>query len=398
MMSEKVIALDGQIAALLPRLIEVRHDLHQHPELGFEEHRTQEVVRGWLEEHGYTPRDCAETGLVADLKPGEGPTVALRADLDALPMQEDTDLPYRSVHDGCAHKCGHDGHTSILLGVAAVLAQHRETLPGNVRLLFQPAEEGVRGGGARVMVAEKALDGVSEVYGLHNWPAFPRGEVRIKPGVLMAQVDDFDITVRGEGGHAGHPQTCRDPIAAAAAIITGLRGLVSRIVDSQGPAVITVAAIDAGTTYNVIPGSAALKGTIRTFDPQLREQLLSRFDELIKSEARAHDTEAEIDLFPRYPVLVNDAGCHDAVVRVASGLLGAEKVRDEGLPVGGAEDFAFFCREVPSAYFFLGAGDAQNSTPVCHHPDFDFEDELIPLGMRIFLGIVEDRLAALGAS
>ncbi len=189
--------IEREIAVLVEQTRDVRHDLHRHPELGFEERRTQSVVRAWLEGLGYSPRICAGTGLVADLDASRpGPTIALRADLDALPIDERTDLPWRSVHAGCSHKCGHDGHTAILLGVATVLKRHAALIPGNVRLVFQPAEEGVRGGGARVMVAEGALEGVSEIYGLHNWPAWPKGQVRVQPGPMLAQVHSFTIVRR----------------------------------------------------------------------------------------------------------------------------------------------------------------------------------------------------------
>ena len=219
----------ADVDGLHGELTSIRRDIHQHPELGFEEFRTQAAVQRWLSRHGYEWRVMAETGVVADLNPGiDGPTIALRADLDCLPMPETTDLPYRSVHEGRAHKCGHDGHTAIMMGVAAVLASHRDRIPGNVRILFQPAEEGVRGGGARVMVAEGALEGVREAYGLHNWPGFSKGSVHVAAGPVMAQVHTIRIKVRGVGGHASQPQRCRDPIVAGAHLVTALQTIVSR--------------------------------------------------------------------------------------------------------------------------------------------------------------------------
>lgn len=384
---------DDALTSLLPRLAEIRHDLHQHPELGFEEHRTQGVVRNWLADHGYEPRDSAGTGVVADLRPGAEPTVALRADLDALPMQEHTDLAYRSVHDGCAHKCGHDGHSAILMGVASVLAAQREQISGNVRLLFQPAEEGVRGGGARVMVEEGVLDGVREVYGLHNWPGFGKGEVRVVAGPLMAQVDTLEIEIEGEGGHGAMPQVCRDPIVAGAHVVTAIQSAVTRGVGSRGVAVVTVGAFHAGTAHNVIPGTASMIGTVRTFDPELREDLIASLREVVESTAAAHGTCGRITITPDYPVLVNDDGCAQAVRRVASSVVGEDRVSDAGLPIAAAEDFAYFAREVPSAYFFLGAGQPVGDTPGCHHPDFDFDDDLIEIGVRMFTGLVHDRLS-----
>jgi amidohydrolase len=387
----------SEVKSLLPELLEVRHDIHRHPELGFEEHRTQALVRDWLEARGFKPRDCADTGLIADLHPEgrTGPTIALRADLDCLPIQEETDLPYRSIHAGRSHKCGHDGHTTILMGVAALLAEQRERIQGNVRLLFQPAEEGVRGGGAKVMVAEGALDGVQEVYGLHNWPAWPKGELRVDAGPVMAQADLFEIIVRGVGGHGSQPQLCRDPIAAAAHMVTALQTVVSRGVGSAGGAVLSVCEFHAGTAANIIPDTTRLSGTIRTFAESTRTRVLERFEEVLEGTRRSFGVNVELDFRPGYPVLVNDAGCAEVVARVGERLLGAEKVSPDDLPMAGGEDFAYFARERPAAYFFLGAKKPGEETPVCHHPDFDFEDELIPVGIQMFLGIVEDRMREL---
>lgn len=402
-MSIRIEALKEEIQQLVPRLVELRQDLHKHPELGFEEERTQGVIRAWLEQHGYAPRDSAKTGLVADLSPdlvagrANGRTVALRADIDCLPMTELTNLPYRSVHAGRAHKCGHDGHTAILMGTAAILARHKDALPGNVRLLFQPAEEGVRGGGARVMVAEGALEGVSEVYGLHNWPAWPLGEVRVKAGAMMAQVHSFEIELIGKGGHGSQPQLARDPIVAASHLVTALQTVVSRGFGYEGGAVLSVCSFQAGTTNNVIPERAKLSGTIRTFDAAATERTLARFREIIRGVSATFGVECNETIEVGYPVLMNDPGCAEVVRRVATEALGAAAVSDGQLPMAGGEDFAYFAESRPSAYFFLGAKRGEEDTPVCHHPDFDFDDRLIPLGIELFLRIVLDRLAASGA-
>jgi amidohydrolase len=391
--------LDAAIDGLLPELRRIRHDIHQHPELGFEEVRTQALVKRWLEDRGYSPTTCAETGLVADLHPGrrDGPTIALRADLDCLPMDEPTELPYRSVHAGKAHKCGHDGHTTILMGVADLLARRREAIAGNVRLLFQPAEEGVRGGGAKVMVAEGALDGVAEVYGLHNWPGYPEGEVCVCAGPIMAQVHSFVITIEGKGGHGSQPHLCRDPIVAGAHLVTALQTVVSRELGYEGGAVVSVTAFQAGTTNNVIPSHAVLQGTVRSFAPKVTERVIARIRQIVGGAAATFAVAIDLDLKTGYPVLVNDPRCADAVARVGADLIGADKVSSAGLPMAGGEDFAYFAQQAPSAYFFLGAKRPGEDTPVCHHPDFDFDDRLLPLGIRMFLGLVDDRLAALAA-
>ncbi|MCP4899468.1 MAG: amidohydrolase [bacterium] len=379
--------------SLRETLIAVRHDLHAHPEIGFEEHRTQKVVREWLHKFGYTPRDSAGTGLVADLCPdSKGPTIALRADMDALPMEETTDLPYRSVNPGRAHKCGHDGHTTILMGAAAALAQCRDTLDGNVRLLFQPAEEGVRGGGARVMVDEGALEGVSEVYGLHSWPAWPKGELRVAAGPVMAQVHTFYISVRGKGGHGSQPQSSRDPILASSHLVTSLQSVVSRGLGFEGGAVVSVCSFNAGTTSNVTPDDARLSGTIRSFSKPTSERVLERMREITQGTANTFGVEVEFEVEEGFPVLVNNSECAEVVARIGEKVLGQGAVSSRDLPMAGGEDFAYYAQNKPSVFFFLGAGIEGEDTPTCHHTDFDFDDDLIPVGIEFFLRIIADRL------
>jgi len=386
--------LDQAIVALQPELLAARHDLHAHPELGFEEVRTQAKVKQGLLELGYAPTECAETGLIADLHPGRQTKLGLRADLDALPMTERTPLPYRSTHEGRAHKCGHDGHTAILMGVASVLAQHRDRFRHNVRLLFQPAEEGVRGGGAKVMVAEGALQGVPEVYGLHNWPGFPQGEVRVRGGAMMAQVHTLRAKVIGKGGHGSLPERCHDPIVAASHLVTALQTAVSRSLGYAGGAVVTIGRFIGAGSHNVIPHEVELEGTIRTFDPGVTETVLAAIRRITAGTAEAHGVRIELELEPGYPVLINDERCAQRVRAVAEALIGADRVSAADLPIAGGEDFAFMTQAVPGAYFFLGAQVPGQQTPGCHHPDFDFDDSLIPLGMRIFVGLALDRAAA----
>lgn len=386
----------GDIEALLPQLRQIRRDIHKHPELGFEETRTQALCRAWLEARGYAPRVCAETGLVADLDPGApGPVIALRADLDCLPMHEPTDIPHRSVHPGKAHKCGHDGHTAILLGVADLLARHRAEVGGNVRLLFQPAEEGVRGGGAKVMVAEGALAGVAEVYGLHNWPGFPKGQVHVKPGAMLAQVHMLKLTIYGKGGHASQPQMCRDPIVAGAHLVSALQTVVARGLGYTGGAVLSITQFSSGTTHNVIPDTAQLQGTVRTFDRKVGELVMARLREVVDGTAVSFGVRIDLEVEAGYPVTSNDPRCAAAVTRVATAQLGAARVTEQDLPCAGGEDFAYLAQAVPGAYFFVGAKREGEDTPVCHHPDFDFDDDLIPTGIAMFLGLVRDRLAEL---
>ena len=388
----------GDIEALLPQLRQIRRDIHKHPELGFEEVRTQALCRAWLEARGYAPRVCAETGLIADLDAdARGPVIALRADLDCLPMHEPTDIAHRSVYPGKAHKCGHDGHTAILLGVADLLARYREEVGGNVRLLFQPAEEGVRGGGAKVMVAEGALAGVAEVYGLHNWPGFPKGQVHVKAGAMLAQVHTLKLTIFGKGGHASQPQMCRDPIVAGAHLVSALQTVVARGLGYTGGAVLSITQFSSGTTHNVIPDTAQLQGTVRSFDPAVGERVLARLREVVEGTAASFGVKIDLEVEAGYPVTSNDPRCAAAVARVAVAQLGAARVTEQDLPCAGGEDFAYLAQAVPGAYFFVGAGRDGEDTPVCHHPDFDFDDDLIPTGIGMFLGLVRDRLAELRA-
>jgi len=389
--------LDEELVGLLPELRAVRHDIHQHPELGFEERRTQSLIVEWLERHGYRPSTCAETGVIADLRPDlrtHGPAIALRADIDGLPMQEGNDVPYRSVCEGRAHACGHDGHTAILLGAAAVLARHRDRAPGNIRFLFQPAEEGVRGGGAKVMVAEGALADVREVYALHTWPAYPHGEVRVAAGPMLAQTHSMTIEVVGVGGHGAQPHDCRDPIVAASHMVCALQTVVARGLGHEGGAVVTVGSFQAGTAQNIIPERARLCGTIRTFTPEVTQRVLDRIREIADGVARSFGVAVDVSLEPGYPVLVNDESCAAAVGRVAERVVGKKRISSAGLPIAGGEDFAYFARERPSAFFFLGAKRNEN-TPGCHHPAFDFDDDLLPIGIAMFVGLARDRLTYL---
>lgn len=384
--------IDALISTLLPALTTLRHEIHQHPELGFEELETQRRVMDYLRRLGFEPRPCARTGVIADLNPGHaGRCIALRADMDCLPMQETTDLPYRSVFDGRAHKCGHDGHTAALLGTASILAGMRAQVDGNVRLLFQPAEEGVDGGGARVMVAEGALEDVDEIYAFHNWPGFCRGIAHVCAGPVMASVHDLVFEIRGIGGHASQPQATRDPLVAGAALITALQSVVSRNISATDSAVLSICTFEGGEANNVIPDRARLTGTLRTFDAAVAKTIVERIQTICRGVAQSYDVRIRAEIDALYPVLVNHAGCAEAVREAAHAVMGPNHVTGEGLPLAAAEDFGRFTERVPGAYFFLGAGENVDS-PGCHHPDFDFDDQLLPMAMRLFVRLVENRV------
>ncbi|MGB1277257.1 MAG: M20 metallopeptidase family protein, partial [Nannocystaceae bacterium] len=247
---------------------------------------------------------------------------------------------------------------------------------------------------ARVMVAEGALDGVDECYGLHNWPGYPMGQIRVQPGPMMAQVHNFKLTLTGIGGHASQPHLCRDPVVAGAHLVTGLQTAVSRGLGADGGAVLSVSCFHAGDASNIIPEKAHLSGTIRSYFPSATERVLARFHDIIRGTATAHGVKIDLELETGYPVVLNDPNCAETVARVARNLVGPEQVSRDNLPMAGGEDFAYFAQQVPSAYFFIGAQKPGEDTPVCHHPDFDFDDELIPLGVSMFAGILRDRLQA----
>lgn len=377
--------LDALIAPHLDRLVAFRRDLHRHPELKFEETRTSGKVVEALKAAGYETRRMAGTGVVADT--GTGEAVALRGDMDALPLQEENEVPHRSTVPGRMHACGHDGHTTILLGTALALASAKAKIRGNVRLLFQPAEEG--GAGAERMRKEGALDGVSRVFGVHNWPIFPVGTVGVRPGPMMAAAALFEMKVLGVGGHGSQPQVAKDPILTAAQIVNLAQSLVSRETHPLKPAVVTFGTIHGGTATNIIPDFVTLSGTIRTFDDAQEDALGARLETLARSVCAASGLTLEYRYHRYYPVTSNHAAEAALVREIAEELFGAGSVSEEQLPTMGAEDFSFFLQERPGAYFFLGGGGKGRTNSMCHSTTYDFNDDLILPGIRMYLRIVE---------
>ena len=383
--------LETEIAALTGQLIAWRRDFHRHPEVAFEETRTSAVVREFLESLGLSVRSAGGTGLVAVLegRPG-GKTVALRADMDALPVQEQGGKEYGSLNRGVAHACGHDGHMAMMMAAAEVLTSRKSEFSGRVVFLFQPAEEKPPGGAKR-MVEEGALDGVDAVFGLHLWQAFPTGKVGVIKGPILAQADNFSIIVKGKGGHGALPHTAVDPIVAAAQIILSCQTIVSRNVDPLKPCVVTFGTVNGGTTNNIIPAEVALTGTVRTFDPAVQALAERRLREIAEETAKAFGASCQVDYMLGYPAVVNDA----AMVDFATGV--AKRVLGEGClypfdPVMGGEDFAFYLQKVPGAFIFLGAGDGHEFPH--HHPAFDIDERALPVGALLntslaleFLGV-----------
>lgn len=384
--------IKNRFSELLPEIVAWRHDFHAHPELLYEVHRTAGRVAALLHEFGCDEvvEGIGETGVVALIRgrsDTKGRVIGLRADMDALPIEEQTDLPYRSTVPGKMHACGHDGHTSMLLGAAKYLCETRN-FDGTAVVVFQPAEEG--GGGARAMVRDGLMErfGIQEIYGLHNMPGIPVGSFGIRKGAIMAAADQFDIEVHGKGGHAAMPQHCVDPVVVAAQIIMALQTIVSRNADPLKSAVVSVCTVKTSSeAHNVIPARVLLRGTARTMDAELQAQIEARVTEVAEATAHVYGAHAEVTYRRGYPVTVNDAGAVDHALAVAEAVSGG-RVDPNTAPLMGAEDFSFMLNERPGAYIFLGNGD----TAALHHPAYVFDDHAIPYGASWLSGMVEARM------
>ncbi len=381
-------AIDNRVETITA----LRHAIHSWPEPGFEEVQTQKRIREELVALGLEPKTCARTGLVADIGTGTR-TIALRADIDCLRMTEaNSELPWRSRRDGYAHMCGHDGHTATLIGAAQLLSAASGRLGGRIRLVFQPAEEGP--GGAAEMIADGALEGVDEIYGMHNWPQAPLGTLRTIAGPCMAHVAEFQATILGNGGHASQPQQCVDPILAASAVVVALQSVVSRAVHYKDSAVISVTTMHGGEIFNVIPDRVELGGTIRVLSDEVWDVVERRIREVVSNTAASFGARGEVVFNRMYPALVNTPAETAHVERIGREIFGAAHVDDEELPLLGAEDFAYFLQHRPGCFFFLGGGEPGRSNAACHATNYDFNDALIGPGMAFWIRLVEDRLGS----
>jgi hippurate hydrolase len=382
----------ARIKELAVQMTAVRRDLHQHPELAYGEKRTAAVVAKLLREWGIEVHEgIGRTGLVGVIAGGDGNrAIGLRADMDALPIQETSGAPHASVHAGVAHSCGHDGHMAMLLCAARYLAETRR-FAGRVHLLFQPAEEGLAG--ARAMIEDGLFERFpcAEVYGLHNWPTLPAGTIATRAGPIMGASDRFTITVRGAGGHAAMPHLTTDTVLCAAQIVTGAHTLVARRIDPMANAVLSITRIQGGTSHNVLPGEVQLFGTVRTFDPAVQNKLEATLREWVELTAKAAGCSASVDYARIYPATVNDPTCAQHALDAAVALFG-QAVRAES-PTATAEDFAFMLQRVPGAYIWVGSRKGESS-PSLHHPSFDFNDEALPAGAALLASLAERRLAA----
>ena len=372
-----------------------RQHLHTIPELGLDCFKTAAFVAERLREFGVDElhEGVAQTGIVAIIEgQGEGPTIGLRADMDALPITEETGVPYASTHDGKMHACGHDGHTAMLLGAAKYLAETRN-FKGRVALLFQPAEEVI--GGGEIMVQEGVMDrfNISQVYALHNAPNLEFGRFHTTPGPIMAAADTFTINLTGKGGHGARPHECIDPVVAACAIVQSLQTIVSRNLDPKQKLVISTTQIHTGTTDNVIPEEVYINGTVRTFDKEVQAMAVRRMQAIVDGHAASFDLKAELDFEFGYPPTVNDAAKTGFAAEVAKEVAGEAGVETDFPPVMGAEDFSYMLEARPGAYLMLGQGDGAG----VHHPLYNFNDEIAPIGASFFARLVERAQPITGA-
>lgn len=368
------------------RITALRREIHREPELGFGTEKTAQKVLDALDGLPLEIQTgVARNGIVATLEGGdEGPTIGLRADMDALPILEETNLPFASEVEGRMHACGHDGHTSMLVGAAHALSQDslRERLNGTVRFIFQPAEEG--GGGGQVMVEEGVAEGLDSIFALHLWPGLPLGTVATKAGPIMAAADAFEMEILGTGGHGAMPHLSSDAIVIAAHVVTALQTVVSREVDPVEPAVLTVGEIGAGTAFNVIPEKARIGGTVRTLNEELRKRIPERLEAVSQGVARGMRADAQLDYTFSYPVTRNDAGAANHALEVARGLFGEDSVLELPNPSMGAEDFAYFLEKVPGAFAWLGVGEEVSGL---HTPRFAFDEKVLPRGAALLTAL-----------
>ncbi len=376
----------NQANALADSIRSWRRYLHAHPELSGSEAETAQFVAQRLRDFGYqTITNYGDThGVAATLSvPGDAPAVALRADMDALPIDEENNIEYRSTRTGVMHACGHDAHTAMLLGAAKLLADNQAQLRRSVVFIFQPSEE-VYPGGAKPMIDAGILKNVGEVFGLHITSRIPTGTLGTRHGALMSGVNDLDITVRGRGGHAAMPEQTADPVIAAAQIILALQTVVSRSISMTDSAVVSVTQLDAGTADNVIPESVRLRGTVRTLDAGVRERVCTRIRELARAIAAAFGCTAEVGLRTSYPPLINDGRVVDFALASAERVGFAPQALLTLPPQGGGEDFAYYCMEAPAAFAFLGArNEAKECTYPHHHPRFNIDEDALPLGTAL---------------
>ncbi len=378
-------------------LVDVRRDLHQHPELAFEEVRTAQIMADNLKAFGLdVKKDLGRTGVVGLLtNDGKAPTVAIRGDMDALPIQEENDVPYASLNPGVMHACGHDAHTTIILGVARFLAENPDFLgdhSGQVKFIFQPAEEGRAGAAAMIRDGVLSDPPVDVIFGAHMVHTLPVGTVGLTPGPALAAFDRIEIKVTGKGGHAARPESTVDPVVTSSYLVTALQSIVSRNVNPLESAVLSIGSITAGNAFNVIPGSAVLVGTLRTLSNEVRELARKRIRDMAEQVAGAFGAKAEVDIEEGYPVMLNDPDCTAFARQTLETQFGKDPIRDIP-PVMASEDFSYYLQQVPGTFFRLGCGNVDRGiTHSIHSPRFDIDEDVLPFGVAVFSELIRSYL------
>lgn len=380
--------------AIVPEMIAWRRYLHRHPELSFQESETAAFIAGLLREWGLEVRtSVGGYGVEARLQGGgAGPTIALRADMDALPIQDEKACEYASSVSGVMHACGHDAHTATLLGVAKTLSQHKQLLRGNIVFLFQPAEE-VTPGGALGMIKDGVLNGVDVIYGVHLWTPFEIGSAYCKAGPMMAAADEFTIEIKGKGGHGGLPHETVDSVFVASQLVVNLQSIVSRSTDPTEPCVVSVGSIHSGTNFNVIAETAVLKGTVRTFNASLRMDVKARLENIVRQTCLMQGADFTIDYKLGYPPVINHAAEEERFYRAAKAALGETGAKTAPLIMAG-EDYAYYLQQVPGCFMFVGAGNPERGiVHPHHHPRFDIDETAMTNAAKLFIAMVEDYMS-----
>ncbi|MBM6387425.1 MAG: amidohydrolase [Paenibacillus sp.] len=372
-------------------MVEWRRHLHRNPEVSFHEEKTSSFVADMLESFGVeVKRHVGGHGVIGMIRGDKpGPVVMLRADMDALPIQDEKDVEYASQKAGAMHACGHDGHVSILLGTALYFSKHKADIQGEIRFLFQPAEELLPGGAVKV-IADGALEGVDVIYGIHLWTPLPVGVAASKEGPLMAAADDFYIEIKGKGGHGGMPQSTVDSLVAGSALVMQLQTVVSRSVDPLRPAVLTIGTMQAGSAQNVIAESCKMSGTVRTFDEETRAEMKERVHRIVSQTGGVYGAQTEVNYIMGYPPVVNDKQETDRFFRKAVQVFGDEQVHTSPMLMP-AEDFAYYLQQVPGCFMFVGAGNPDKGAIYPHHhPKFDFDEDAMQHAVKLFIAMATD--------
>ena len=370
-------------------IVSIRRDIHQHPEIGFNVERTAGIAAESLNKLGLNVKPgIGKTGVVGDLEvPGATRRIALRADMDALPIQEQTDVPFRSKIDGKAHLCGHDAHTAMLIGTARILTELKSQLKTNIRFVFQPCEEAFPGG-ASAMIEDGVLDDVDEIYGIHVFPLYPVGQYATCIGPMLAQSDTFTITITGKGGHAAFPHLTVDPIVIGAQIVNATQSIVARNLNPLESAVVSITQFHGGDANNVIPPSVTLGGTVRTLEKTVQQSVRSQLERLLVGITKANEATYSFNYQEGCPVTYNHDSCVETVLSSAEGLVGKDNVIYPISPILGGEDFACYSQLIPSCFVMVGAGNKQQGiVNMCHHPQFDIDETSMIYGMALTVSI-----------